>query len=80
MLAFTRFGRQGKFTPIVRFDSKDPEAIEVRIEGYDTVAYTLSREQYKEFRTAVGKFNPADKPTPPPTPPPSSNNDDTWGA
>lgn len=77
-LAFTKYARQTKFTPLIRFDLKNPEDVEVRIDGYDVFGFSMSVEQYKQFRAAVGKFNPTEKPKQ--TPPPSDNDGDTWGA
>ena len=79
MLVIGRFTKQNKFSPVVRFDPRDENAIEVRFEGYDTIGITLSREQYAEFRRVVGGFNPVGTPPPRPTPPPSPASDD-WGS
>jgi hypothetical protein len=78
MLVVGKFTRQTKFNPIVRFDPKDPDAIEVRVDGYDTISMSFTREQYNQFRAAVGKFTasaPAPRPTPPPAP---EGGDDGW--
>lgn len=77
MLVIGRFSKQPKFNPVVRFDLKDPDAVEVRVEGYDTIAYSMNREQYAQFRDAVGRFKPSATPAPAPTPPPPPADD--WG-
>ena len=68
-LYVTRFNKQAKFQPIVRLDQRDNESIEVRFEGYDVVGVSLSRDQYAQFRDAVGKFKPGAAPAPPPPQP-----------
>lgn len=75
-LFVTRFNKQQKFQPVIRLDQRDNESIEVRFEGYDIVGVSLSREQYAQFRDAVGKFKPGSAPVPPPAPHPS----DDWSS
>lgn len=75
-LFVTRFNKQQKFQPVVRLDQRDNESIEVRFEGYDIVGVSLSREQYAQFRDAVGKFKPNAAPVPAPAPHPS----DDWSS
>jgi hypothetical protein len=80
MLVIGRFQKQNKFTPVVHFDPRDSEAVEIRFEGYDTVAISVSREQYAAFRAAVGKFNPS-SPAPAPRPvPPAPESGDDWSS
>jgi hypothetical protein len=81
MLVIGRFQKQNKFAPVIHFDQRDSEAVEVRFEGYDTVAISLSREQYAAFRAAVGKFNPSSTPAPAPRPvPPAPESGDDWSS
>lgn len=77
MLLIHSMKKQTKFNPVIRYNPKDGDEIEVRFEGFDILGIGLNRDQYRALRDAIGRFNPSAPASP--TPPPPAPTGDDWG-